>query len=625
MVFQFDVVHKSYGADVVLRGASFQVNPGERVGLVGRNGAGKTTIFRLLTGSEDLDSGRIVLVRGLRIGWLEQQPLFGLGVTVKAEALAVFDELRRMESEMMRLEHSMAEATGDELNEALHSYADLRHLYEVAGGFTYAAKVEAVLFGLGFNKEDLERPALELSGGQKARLALAKLLLAEPDLLLLDEPTNHLDVTSVEWLEEFLGEYPGAFVIISHDRFLLDRTVAKIVEVAGGKTATYPGNYTAYVKQRDEKRLVQARQFEQQSELVARTEDFIRRNIAGQKTKQAKSRRKMLERLERVEAVRDERSASVRFGSTVRSGSDVLTASDLSVGYGNTAIASGLSLLVRRGERLGIIGPNGTGKTTFLKTAMRQIPPVSGELSWGVNTHIGYYDQEVSTLDERLTVVEELSAISSQTEAQLRGYLARFLFTGDDVFKPVTALSGGERSRLALAKLIFSRPNVLVLDEPTNHLDIPSREALESALIEYDGTIITASHDRYFLDRIATEILHFEDGSVVHHTGSYSDYHLFCQMQSQPKTEVKSLDPPPKRPRPQPAVPKDSGRAIRDIEGEIESVETELASLSEQLSALAEGLSRDEIAELGLRHEALSARLGELYSEWETVSTTSSH
>ncbi|HEU4386818.1 MAG TPA: ABC-F family ATP-binding cassette domain-containing protein [Blastocatellia bacterium] len=629
MVFQFDDVHKSYGAEVVLHGVSFQVNPGERVGLVGRNGAGKTTIFRLLNRSEEPDSGRIVLIRGLRIGWLEQQPVFRPDATIKAEALAVFDALHRMESEMERLEHSMAEAVDAELEEVLHSYADLRHEYELAGGFSYAAKAESVLFGLGFSGDDLERPALELSGGQKARLALARLLLTEPDLLLLDEPTNHLDVSSVEWLEEFLGDYPGAFVIISHDRFLLDRTVTKVVEVADGKAANYPGNYTAYVKQRDEKRLVQSREFEQQSELIARTEDFIRRNIAGQKTKQAKSRRKMLERLERVEAVRDERAATVRFARSVRSGSDVLTASGLSVGYGNIAIASGLSLLVRRGERVGIIGPNGAGKTTFLKTAMRQIPTVTGEVSWGVNTQIGYYDQEVSTLDERLTVVEELSAISSQTEAQLRGYLARFLFTGDDIFKPVAALSGGERSRLALAKLIFSRPNVLVLDEPTNHLDIPSREALELALMEYDGTIITASHDRYFLDRIATEILHFEDGSVTHHRGSYSDYHLFCQTQAERQTQhqdvAQSPEPPAKRPKTQPAVRKDSGRTVKEIESEIENLEAELAEVSKRLSSLDGNVSREEIAKIGLSYEALSTRLKELYSEWESVSAASSH
>jgi ATP-binding cassette subfamily F protein 3 len=623
MVFQFDDVHKSYGAEVVLRGVSFQVNPRERVGLVGRNGAGKTTIFRLLSGSEQADSGRVVLARGLRIGWLEQQPAFARASTVKGEALSAFEALERMESEMVRLEHSMAEASGAELDETLHLYADLRHQYERAGGFTYASKVESVLFGLGFGKDDLDRPARDLSGGQKARLALAKLLLGEPDLLLLDEPTNHLDVGSVEWLEEYLSQYPGAFVIISHDRFLLDRTVTKIVEIAWGKAATYPGNYTAYVRQREERRLVQARAFEQQSDLIARTEDFIRRNIAGQKTKQAKSRRNMLERLERVEAVRDEHSATVRFGSSVRSASEVLSAVELSVGYDKTAVASGISVVVRRGERLGIIGPNGAGKSTFLKTAMKQIPPLNGELSWGVNTHVGYYDQELSELDERLTVIQELSLVRSEGEAQLRSYLAHFLFTGEDVFKPVSALSGGERSRLALAKLIFSRPNVLVLDEPTNHLDIPSREALERALVEYDGTIIAASHDRYFLDRIATEILHFENGSVTHHRGSYSDYHAFCQSQVEPQAQITSPEAAPKRQKPRPGPRKESGRGIKDIESEIETLEKELVHISERLSTPAERVSREEIAEIGLRHEALAARLEELYLEWESLSAAS--
>jgi len=312
MLLRLDDVYKSYGATEVLRAVTFQINPRERVGLVGRNGAGKTTIFRLVTRQEETDRGQVVLLRGLRIGLLEQQPTFEGELSVRDEALNVFTEIRAMEEEMTRLEHAMSDSKGDVLDEAMHSYSDLRHAYEFGGGFSYHARAEAVLAGLGFSDDELDKPAEQLSGGQKARLALAKLLLSEPDVLLLDEPTNHLDVNAVEWLEDFLSEYKSAFVIISHDRFLLDRTATKIIEVDGGRATVYPGNYSAYTRQREERRLVQAREYDEQQELIARTEDFIRRNIAGQKTKQAKSRRKMLERIERVEAVRDERVGDFR-------------------------------------------------------------------------------------------------------------------------------------------------------------------------------------------------------------------------------------------------------------------------------------------------------------------------
>ena len=351
MLLRLDDVYKSYGAAEVLRAVTFQINPRERVGLVGRNGAGKTTIFRLVTRQEETDRGEVVLLRGLRIGLLEQQPTFEGELSVRDEALNVFTEIRAMEEEMTRLEHAMSDTKGDALDDAMHSYSDLRHAYEFAGGFSYHARAEAVLAGLGFGDDELDKPAEQLSGGQKARLALAKLLLSEPDVLLLDEPTNHLDVNAVEWLEDFLSEYKSAFVIISHDRFLLDRTTTRTIEMDGGRATVYPGNYSAYTRQREERRLVQTREYEEQQELIARTEDFIRRNIAGQKTKQAKSRRKMLERIDRVEAVRDERVGDFRLQGVARTGDNVLSVTDLSIGYGTEALASGISFLLRRGER----------------------------------------------------------------------------------------------------------------------------------------------------------------------------------------------------------------------------------------------------------------------------------
>lgn len=619
MLFRLDQVYKSYGGTEVLRNVTFQINPREHVGLVGRNGAGKTTIFRLLTGQEDVDRGEIVLLRGLRIGLLEQQPVFAGDRGVREEALSVFTELRAMETEITRLEHAMSVETGMALDEAMHAYSDIRHAYEIAGGFSYHARAESVLAGLGFSDDDLLKTPETLSGGQKARLALAKLLLSEPDVLLLDEPTNHLDVNAVEWLEDFLSEYKSAFVIISHDRFLLDRTAGKIIEIDAGRANIYPGNYSAYVKQREERRLAQSREYEEQKELIARTEDFIRRNIAGQKTKQAKSRRKMLEKLDRVEAVRDERTGDFRLQNVARSGDNVLSGADLSIGYGTNVLASRISFLLRRSERLGIIGPNGSGKTTFLKTILGELQPIDGGLTWGANVNIEYFDQELSNLDLSSTVIEEIAAAAPRASiAELRSYLAKFLFTGDDISKPVVALSGGEQSRLALAKLIYSRANVLVMDEPTNHLDIPSREALEQALSEFAGTIITVSHDRYFLDKLATEILHFENGAATYHTGTYTDFYAvhhrkeaIVQQQTKPRTV-----PPLPKPRANPQSRQ--RRRVEEIENEIATCESQLTELTNQLARPAADWGPAEYAAIGRRQDELQAQLDSLLSEWET-------
>ena len=623
MLFRLDDVHKSYGAQTVLRGATFQINPGERVGLVGRNGAGKTTIFRLVTGREEADRGEVILLRGLRVGLLEQQPTFVGDKTVREEAVSVFRELHEIEAEITRLEHLMAEATGEALDEAMHAYSDLQHRHELGGGFTYQARAEAVLVGLSFGPDELSRPADQLSGGQKARLALAKLLLAEPDVLLLDEPTNHLDVSAIEWLEDFLFDYKSAFVIVSHDRFLLDRTASKMVEIDAGRATVYPGNYTAYVKQREERRLSQMREYEQQQEMIARTEDFIRRNIAGQKTKQAKSRRKMLEKLDRVEAVRDNRIGGFRLHSVARAGDNVLSVSDFAIGRNAVKLAGGMSFLVRRGERLGIIGPNGSGKTTFLKTIIGDLEPLDGGLTWGANVNLEYFDQELSGLDLSSTVIEEIaSAAPKASPAELRSYLAKFLFPGDDILKPVTALSGGERSRLALAKLIYSRANVLVLDEPTNHLDIPSREALEQALAEYPGTIITVSHDRYFLDKISTEILHFENGGATYHNGSYSDYY---ELRHRKPAEIEAPSPTRRTGAPRKSKPrvnpqsKQRQHSAEEIEREIHTLEQELAELSEQLGSPASDWGPEHYVEMGQRQGVIESKLEKLYREWEAA------
>src|SRR5437016_13841589 len=528
MLFRLSEVHKSYGAQDVLRGVSLQINPGEHVGLVGHNGAGKTTIFRLINLEETPDDGEVVRARGLKLGLLTQHVHFEKGSTVHESALAAFGRLQQIEHEMHELEHRMADA-GDDLEKVLARYSDLQHEYEREGGFEYSAKAENILQGLGFDRDSWQMETEKLSGGQQNRLGLARLLLSEPDVLLLDEPTNHLDVGAVEWLEEFLQSYAAAFVIISHDRYFLDRACRRIIEIENGQAASYTGNYSDYLVEREERREIRQRAFENQQRLIAKTEEFIRNNLAGQKTKQAKSRRTMLQRLERVDAIKaDQAAGDFRLQDIERAGTHVLTITDASIGYGDHILARDISLILRRSECLGVIGPNGSGKTTFLKTILGKIPALSGEVPWGSKVEIGYYAQQLEDLDERNEIIMELRRVapSTATAGELRSFLAKFLFFGDDVYKHVRDLSGGEKGRVALEKLIYSGATGLVLREPTNHLDIPSREALEEALEAYEGTIVTISHDRFFLDRVATQILALDGaGAAEHYNGDYTEYH----------------------------------------------------------------------------------------------------
>jgi ATP-binding cassette subfamily F protein 3 len=645
MLIKLDQVHKSYGSHEVLKGVSFQLNPGEHVGLVGRNGAGKTTVFRIVSGIEEPDAGQVALARSLKVEMLVQQPQFDEHRSLRQEVLSVFDRLRAMETEMSRLEHLISDAAAHsqtpardaELDAAMHEYSDLSHQYELSGGFSYPARADAVLFGLGFTAADLEQPAAELSGGQKGRLALAKLLLAEPDLLLLDEPTNHLDVNAVEWLEDFLSSYKGAFIIISHDRFLLDEVATKIIEVERGTTATYPGNYTAYVRQRDERRISMSRQYEQQQEMIARTEEFIRRNIAGQKTKQAKSRRNMLERIDRLEAIQDAGTSDFKLAPasrapTARGGRSILTATRLSVGYASRSLVNNLSLILQHGERLAVVGPNGSGKTTLLKTLTGRVPPLAGEFHWAANLKIAFYDQDLEGLDPDSTVLGQLQAAAPRMpggtpDGALRNFLARFLFTDEAVFKPISVLSGGELSRLALAKLIYPGADVLILDEPTNHLDIPSREALETALAEFAGTIIVVSHDRYFLGKLASQVLELDGGIPTHRYGGYLEFYEATRQHGLCDNTKPSVERPSAaksvRPSPRPKQKPKKGRSQIEIEAEISLLEGELADLSEELARPSAGADFQQLGEMGSRHNALASKLEALYQEWEAAASSS--
>ena len=653
MLFRLSEVHKSYGAQDVLRGVSLQINPGEHVGLVGRNGAGKTTIFRLVTNDETPDSGEVVRARGLKLGLLAQHIHFEKGSTVHESALAAFGRLQQIEHQMHELEHRMGDA-GDDLEKVLEHYSDLQHEYEREGGFEYSAKAEAILQGLGFDRDSWEMETGKLSGGQQNRLGLARLLLSEPDVLLLDEPTNHLDVGAVEWLEEFLQSYPAGFVIISHDRYFLDRACRRIIEIENGQAAGYTGNYSAYVVEREERREIQQRAFENQQRLIAKTEEFIRKNLAGQKTKQAKSRRTMLQRLERIEGVRaDQGAGDFRLKDIERAGTHVLTMTDASVGYGEHVLARDISLILRSSECLGVIGPNGSGKTTFLKTILGKIPSLSGEIRWGSKVEIGYYAQQLEDLDDRNEIMMELRRVapSSATAGELRSFLAKFHFHGDDVYKHVGDLSGGEKGRLALAKLIYSGVNVLVLDEPTNHLDIPSREALEEALEAYEGTIITISHDRFFLDRVATQILAFDGaGNSEHYNGDYTEYHDWKAGRSVPpvpvdgvsiETAQRTVQSPGRKtksgPRPVSGGSRSSNDKSREskrvkiikkprdpvtIEAEITETEKHIAELSAEMSKPEVARDITRLVQVNDTYQNAEARLAELMAEWERAESS---
>lgn len=631
MLFRLSDINKSYSGHEILRGVTFQVNPNEKIGLVGRNGAGKTTVFRIITGAETADSGDVIKINNLKLGLLQQHVDFTENETVHTAALSAFKRIHDIEAEMRRLEKQMETDASDEV---LELYAELQTEFEAEDGFSYAARAEAILLGLGFAKETWSLDTKSLSGGQKNRLGMARLLLANSDVLLLDEPTNHLDVQAVEWLENFLVGYEKTYVIISHDRYFLDRTTKKIVEIENGKAVTYKGNYSQFLVEREERREIQRREYENQQAYIKNTEAFVRKNLEGQKTKQAKSRRNMLQRLERVEAVTaDKPQGNFNLKKVERAGQNILTVEDLAIGYGEKVLAKNINFTLNRGEALGVIGANGTGKTTFLKTVLGDIREISGKIIWGTKTDIGYYSQNLDDLESRNEVIQELRRVApSADNGELRSFLARFLFTGEDVFKQVGDLSGGEKGRLALAKLIYSNKNVLVLDEPTNHLDIPSREALEDALDAYQGTIITVSHDRFFLDKIATQILSFEaNGAIEIFDGNYSEFHDWRERPSsaasrqQPETDTVSVEPTTNNG--QTATDKLSKNQRQRIESRIAEIERQIPVKEEELANLSFQMSLPEIASDHAKlqrktedFQKTEKQIQTLYEEWERLS-----
>lgn len=635
MLFRLSDIYKSYSGHEILRGVSFQVNPNEKIGLVGRNGAGKTTVFRLITGEETADSGDVIKINGLKIGLLQQHVDFSENETVHTAALSAFKRIHDIEAEMRRLERQMET---DASEEVLEKYAELQIEFEHEDGFSYAARAEAILLGLGFPKKTWTLETKNLSGGQKNRLGMARLLLANADVLLLDEPTNHLDVQAVEWLENFLQSYDKTYVIISHDRYFLDRTSTKIIEIENGKAVSYKGNYSEFLVEREERREIQRREFENQQSYIKNTEAFVRKNLEGQKTKQAKSRRTLLQRLERVEAVvTDKPQGNFNLKKVERAGQNVLTVEELAIGYDEKILAKDIEFTLNRGEALGVIGGNGTGKTTFLKTVLGNIREISGKIIWGAKTDIGYYSQNLEDLEPRNEVIQELRRVAPLAEnGALRSFLARFLFSGEDVFKSVKDLSGGEKGRLALAKLIYSNKNVLVLDEPTNHLDIPSREALEDALDAYQGTIIAVSHDRFFLDKISTQIFSFEEnGKIEVYDGNYSEFHdwklrrvedekgskLEISVQQQITAENQETNDQTSKTE---SLSKNQRQRIEnriiEIEKKILHLEETLANLSFQMSLPEIASNHQKLQETTDEFQKTEKQIQKFYEEWGKLS-----
>ncbi|EAF6811603.1 ABC-F type ribosomal protection protein [Listeria monocytogenes] len=643
ILLQVQQISKFFGAEVILDNIKLEVKTGDRIALVGRNGAGKSTLLKIIAGKMSYDGGTISKPKSVEIGYLAQNTGLESSKTIWDEMLSVFDSLRKMEADLRKMELRLGEPelyNDPEKYQALMTdYDTLQHTFKEIGGYTYEAEIRSVLNGLRFYPEDYEVEIASLSGGQKTRLALAKLLLAKQDILVLDEPTNHLDIETLAWLETYLQNYHGSLLIVSHDRYFLDKVVNQVYEISRTKIDHYKGNYSSFVSQKQAKLEQMWKEFDKQQKQIAKLEDFVARNIVrASTTKRAQSRRKQLEKMDVLGRPQgDEKAAHFGFQFEKQTGKDVLMVDQLSIGYAkDKRIASNLTFEMKRQDSLALVGPNGIGKSTLLKTLIRDIPSLSGEFHFGAGVKIGYYDQEQAKLTSNKTVLMELwDDYPELNEVNVRTTLGNFLFSDDDVLKNVQSLSGGEKARLALAKLTLLEANVLILDEPTNHLDIESKEVLEAALIDFEGTILFVSHDRYFINRIASKIVELAPEKATVLLGDYDYY----QEKLAEAKELARLDAEDRRKKGEQVEAtasvrklnyqeeKEQQKLLRQRKRKLEEVEKSMEATDEKIAELEHQLTNPEVfqdhekaLEITQELDAVKATGEKLMEEWETLS-----
>lgn len=607
ILLQANNVMRRFGADVLFHDINLQIQEHGRTALVGRNGAGKTTLLKMIAGITNPDEGTISKSKDLTIGYLAQDQGLDSQNSIWAELDLVFAPLHKMEKQIHQLENQLAslDPATKEFQLTTEKYSQLQSAFKKQGGFEYESRMRGILKGFGFEEADYQTAINSLSGGQKTKLALAKILLQSPDLLILDEPTNHLDMNVLAWLEDYLKSYQGALLVVSHDRYFLDRVVSDIYDLDNHTLRHYTGNYTQFMQHKQEWLTAEWKHYEQQQKKIAKLEDFVNRNIVrASTTKRAQARRKQLEKMDRMDRPEtDDRSIHFHFHSDKDSGNEVLDVDRAAVGYNDQKLAGPLSFSVRKPQRVGIIGPNGIGKSTLLKSILDRIPLISGSIKLGANLQIGYYDQEQQQLHPEKSVLNEVwDDHSNVPEKDIRSLLGSFLFVGDDVYKLVHDLSGGEKARLELTKLSFKPINFLILDEPTNHLDIDSREVLENAINEFSGTVLFISHDRYFINQVATDVLDMSATGIKHYEGDYDDYleavnKELASTAGQDEQQVNSTAKPKKSSAQQSyQQSKETQRARRKLQRQVDKLEDQMASLEEQSQAIQEQMSQPEVA-----------------------------
>ena len=636
MILACQQISKAFGTHQVLNEISFHIEDNEKATIVGVNGAGKTTLLKIIMGEMAADDGEIIVSKGKTIGYLAQHQDTGSDNTIYDEVLEAKREVIAMEEKIRRLEKDMKHAEGDALTSMMNEYSSLTHRFELADGYAWRSEITGVLKGLGFAEEEFSKKVAKLSGGQKTRVFLGKLLLTRPDIILLDEPTNHLDMDSIRWLEGFLANYKGAVLVISHDRYFLDKVVTKVIDLDHGKAVTYRGNYTAYSQKKEALIEAQIREYENQQQEIKHQEEVIAKlkSFNREKSiKRAESREKMLEKMELVEKpITYEPKIRIRFEPCVESGNDVLMVDNLSKSFGSQLLFHELHMDIKRGEKVALIGKNGTGKTTILKIINKYLAADTGKIALGAKVRIGYYDQEQQVLHDEKTIFEEISdTYPALTHTRIRNLLAAFLFTGDEVFKRISSLSGGEKGRVSLAKLMLSNANFLILDEPTNHLDLYSKEILEDAIRNYEGTVFYVSHDRYFINKTATRILDLTDKGLINYKGDY-DYYLEKKEEglivpdSASIQKMETVAANAGNSKEDWKQKKEAEREARKRANDLKKCETRIAELEAKLEELDETMALPENAsssakllDLSREQSLISDELEKLYELWETL------